>query len=257
MASEMYCLRWNDFESNIATAFCELRDNKDFFDVTLACEDGQIQAHKVILSACSPFFRTVLRRNPHQHPLIYLKGVSFRDLKFVLNFMYHGEVNVAQEELNSFLALAEELKVKGLSKDADEPSKAPNDLNSSNEMIMMKPEVILEEVNQNYVSDTGGDNKLEEGGVKPKVIDKNSSEEDRQIVEDRTIVEDNIVKEVEGWKCKVCGRKGKKSHILDHIESAHFAHLFKYECSVCGKNSKTKSALRTHMNTHHRDFHNC
>jgi len=113
-ASEKFCLRWNDFESNISVAFREIRDEKDFFDVTLACGDRQIQAHKLILSACSPFFRGVLRRNPHAHPLLYLKGVDYSDLQAVLNFMYHGEVNVAQEELNSFLAVAEDLKVKGL-----------------------------------------------------------------------------------------------------------------------------------------------
>jgi len=112
--SEKFCLRWNDFESNISAAFRELRDDKDFFDVTLACDDEQIQAHKVILSACSPFFRDILRRNHHQHPLLYLKGVKYTDLQAVLNFMYHGEVNVAQEELNSFLAVAEDLRVKGL-----------------------------------------------------------------------------------------------------------------------------------------------
>jgi len=114
MSSEKFCLRWNDFESNISVAFRELREDKDFFDVTLACDDEQISAHKVILSACSPFFRNILRRNPHQHPLLYLKGVKFTDLQAVLNFMYNGEVNVAQEELNSFLAVAEELRVKGL-----------------------------------------------------------------------------------------------------------------------------------------------
>merc|ERR1719228_54835 len=114
MSNEKFCLRWNDFESNISVAFRELRDDKDFFDVTLACDDEQLQAHKVILSACSPFFRTVLRRNRHEHPLLYLKGVKYADLVSVLNFMYHGEVNVAQEELNSFLAVAEDLKVKGL-----------------------------------------------------------------------------------------------------------------------------------------------
>ena len=95
-------------------AFRELREDKDFFDITLACDNEQLQAHKVILSACSPFFRTVLRRNRHEHPLLYLKGVKYADLVSVLNFMYHGEVNVAQEELNSFLAVAEDLKVKGL-----------------------------------------------------------------------------------------------------------------------------------------------
>merc|ERR1712096_314909 len=114
MGTEKFCLRWNDFESNISNAFKELRDDKEFFDVTLACDDEQIQAHKVILSACSPLFRNILRRNPHQHPLLYPKGVKYTDLQSVLNFMYHGEVNVAQEELNSFLAVAEDLRVKGL-----------------------------------------------------------------------------------------------------------------------------------------------
>jgi len=122
MASEKFCLRWNEFENNISQAFKELRDDKDFFDVTLVCDDEQLQAHKVILSACSPFFRNVLRRNPHQHPLLYLKGVKYSDLQSVLNFMYHGEVNVAQEELNSFLAVAEELRVKGLTQNNQQSS---------------------------------------------------------------------------------------------------------------------------------------
>ena len=122
--SEKFCLRWNDFESNISTAFRELRDDKDFFDVTLVCDEDQIQAHKVILSACSPFFRSVLRRNRHEHPLLYMKGIKYVDIVSVLNFMYHGEVSVAQEELNSFLAVAEDLKVKGLTQnDSDNSSK--------------------------------------------------------------------------------------------------------------------------------------
>merc|ERR1719278_537688 len=113
-SSEKFCLRWNDFESNVSTAFPDLREEKDFFDVTLACEDSQLQAHKVIIAACSPFFRDILRRNPHQHPLLYLKGVKHRQLESVLDFVYHGEVNVAQNDLNSFLAVAEELQIKGL-----------------------------------------------------------------------------------------------------------------------------------------------
>jgi len=112
--SEKFCLKWNEFESNVSTAFRELRDDKDFFDVTLACDGNQLEAHKVILSACSPFFRGVLKRNPHAHPLLYLKGIKYEDVLAVLNFMYHGEVNIAQDELNSFLAVAEDLQVKGL-----------------------------------------------------------------------------------------------------------------------------------------------
>jgi hypothetical protein len=130
MASEKFCLRWNDFESNISVAFRELREEKDFFDVTLACDDSQVQAHKVILSACSPFFRNILRRNPHQHPLLYLKGVKYKELLSVLNFMYQGEVNVAQEELNSFLAVAEDLRVKGLTQNNSGTSSSNTDHSS-------------------------------------------------------------------------------------------------------------------------------
>merc|ERR1712042_50829 len=126
----------NDFESNISIAFRELREEKDFFDVTIACDDNQIQAHKVILSACSPFFRNVLRRNPHQHPLLYLKGVKYSELMSVLNFMYMGEVNVAQEELNSFLAVAEDLRVKGLTQNnaesGDKSKSEPNKSSTAN-----------------------------------------------------------------------------------------------------------------------------
>merc|ERR1712111_51834 len=128
-SSENFCLRWNDFESNVSGAFRDLRQEADFFDVTLGCPDGKsLQAHKVILSACSSTFKTMLRdtqRNTNSHhPYIFLRGVSFPDLSAVLDFMYRGEVNVAQEDLNSFLAVAEELQIKGLTqKEGGEPSK--------------------------------------------------------------------------------------------------------------------------------------
>jgi len=123
MTSEKFCLRWNDFESHISGSLKDIRDARDFFDVTLVCEEEQLQAHKVIISACSPFFRNILQRNPHQHPLVYLKGVKYAELQSVLNFMYHGEANIAQDDLNSFLAVAEELKVKGLTQNQSENSK--------------------------------------------------------------------------------------------------------------------------------------
>lgn len=115
MAAERFCLRWNDFESNLSTSFREIRDDGEFFDLTLSVGDQQVQAHKLVLSACSPFFRSVLKQNPHQHPLLYLKGVTFGDLTAILNFIYHGEVSVAHDALNSFLTVAEELRIKGLS----------------------------------------------------------------------------------------------------------------------------------------------
>lgn len=119
-ATENFCLRWNDFESNVSVAFRDLREDEDFFDVTLLCDDHSgrsLQAHKVILSACSQLFKQMLRScsaTGQPNPMIYLRGVRLSDLESVLDFMYHGEVNVAQEDLNSFLAVAEDLQIKGL-----------------------------------------------------------------------------------------------------------------------------------------------
>ncbi|XP_059090105.1 protein tramtrack, beta isoform-like isoform X1 [Tigriopus californicus] len=123
MGSDNFCLKWNDFESNISSSFKEIRRESEFFDVTLSCDQGneQVHAHKVILAACSPFFRRVLNKNPHQNPVIYLKGVDFHNLNAILNFMYYGEVNVGQDELNGFLKVAQELSVKGLT---DGPKKS-------------------------------------------------------------------------------------------------------------------------------------
>merc|ERR1712208_259969 len=92
-----------------------LREDNDFVDVTLVCEDGQqVEAHKVILASSSPFFQKLLGRNKHPHPLIYMRGVKSDDLLAIVDFLYCGEANVFQENLDSFLAVAEELQLKGL-----------------------------------------------------------------------------------------------------------------------------------------------
>ena len=93
----------------------ELRENDNFLDVTLVCDDDiQIKAHKNILSVSSNFFRNILRKNPHPHPLIYLKGLKHSELVDLVEFMYSGKVEIAQANLESFLASAHDLKVKGL-----------------------------------------------------------------------------------------------------------------------------------------------
>jgi len=111
---EQFCLRWNDFQQCIKSTFQDLRDENDFMDVTISCDGEQVKAHKVILSACSVTFKTLLKKNPAPHPVIVLWDVSPRDLAAILDFMYHGEVNVKQDHLNSFLAVAERLRVRGL-----------------------------------------------------------------------------------------------------------------------------------------------
>ena len=118
MTTEKLCLKWNDFQNISQTSFSELRDDKDFTDVTLACEDQITRAHKVILSACSPSFNRLLKTHPNpQQPLIYMRGVKSSDLIAVIDFIYRGEANVFQDELENFLNLAEELDLKGLTEE--------------------------------------------------------------------------------------------------------------------------------------------
>jgi len=114
-SSEKLCLKWNDFQQNIQSAFGRLRQDRDFIDVTLVCEDGEkVGAHKVVLLASSPLMQMILRQDPHPHPLIYMRGTRSKHLKAIVDFLYYGEVSIADEDLSSFLALAEELKLEGL-----------------------------------------------------------------------------------------------------------------------------------------------
>ena len=113
--SEQLCLQGNDFRENVNTAFKKLRNDKKFTDVTVVCEDGQqMEAHKVILASSSPFFEKILQKTKHSHPLIYLWGFQSKDFASILDFLYFGEAKVYQEDLDSFLAIAEEIQLKGL-----------------------------------------------------------------------------------------------------------------------------------------------
>ena len=112
--SDKLCLQWNDFRQNITSSFGDLRSDKEFTDVTLACEDLQIEAHKVVLVASSPFFKELLRKNKNSHPLVYMRSLKSEDLAGMMDFLYYGEAKILQENLDSFLALAEELKLNGL-----------------------------------------------------------------------------------------------------------------------------------------------
>ncbi|KAK5645841.1 hypothetical protein RI129_004305 [Pyrocoelia pectoralis] len=114
MAVEQFCLKWNNFQTTLINAFGSLQNTEDLTDVTLTCEGIRIKAHKIILSACSPYFRSIFKENPCPHPVVILKDVSYQDLIAVLNFMYQGEVLITQDKLSSFLQTAEALQVSGL-----------------------------------------------------------------------------------------------------------------------------------------------
>lgn len=109
-----FCLRWNNFGTTMTAALHSLHEGGDFVDVTLAADGMQLKAHKLVLSACSPYFRDILKNNPCQHPVIILREVPIEDLEAVLAFMYEGQVNVSQTRLHTFMKLAEVLQVRGL-----------------------------------------------------------------------------------------------------------------------------------------------
>ncbi|XP_059479489.1 protein tramtrack, beta isoform-like isoform X7 [Neocloeon triangulifer] len=114
MASQQYSLRWNNYVRHMTSAFESLRSDRDLIDVTLSCEGKKIPAHKMLLSACSSYFKDLFKENPCQHPVIIFRNVTFDDLMALVDFMYNGEVNVEQEQLASFLHTAELLQVQGL-----------------------------------------------------------------------------------------------------------------------------------------------
>ncbi|XP_050349148.1 protein tramtrack, beta isoform isoform X40 [Nymphalis io] len=127
MASdEQFSLCWNNFHANMSAGFHGLLSRGDLVDVTLAAEGRILQAHKLVLSVCSPYFQEMFKMNPTHHPIVFLKDVSHSALRDLLQFMYQGEVNVKQEELASFISTAEQLQVKGLTGNQNEESSTPS-----------------------------------------------------------------------------------------------------------------------------------
>ena len=113
--SERFSLKWSDFQSVVSQSFSVLRQEADFYDVTLVTDDHtQISAHKLVLSASSDLFKSILRKNHLSHPLLYLSGVDSTSLGFVLDYIYQGEVEIYQNELDNFLEVAQKMKIDGL-----------------------------------------------------------------------------------------------------------------------------------------------
>ena len=113
-STEKHHIRWNAFESNICKTLGDLNGDKNFEDVTLVCDGQYLEANKVVSSVASSFFHRILKQNPHPHPLICLVGIKLSDFDALLNFAYFGEFSVATSDLDTFLATAETLEMKGL-----------------------------------------------------------------------------------------------------------------------------------------------
>ena len=245
--SEKFCLQWSDFRSNVSSAFLELRQDKDFTDVTLACEDGQqMDVHKVVLVSASPFFKNILKTNKHPHPMIYMRGLKSEDLVAVVDYMYKGEADVCQENLQSFLSIAQDLQLKGLKQDqnvnAVENIAIPKmEVNPFQETIIPSPQFAKgSNLGVSFLSDT--DNRSSEPA--PRL----SLEEINQNVKSLMMFSENSAPgktKGRGRKCKVCGKEGSMSSIVYHIESKHMP-VLAIPCDLCEKSFSSRTAFHSH-----------
>ncbi|KAG1661322.1 Protein bric-a-brac 2 [Nymphon striatum] len=119
MESQEYCLKWDNHHGNLTTFFDDFLLSEKFVDVDITCEGKFIKAHKIVLSACSPFFKEIFSNNPCKHPVVFMNDVNFFDLQAIIEFIYKGQVNVNQKQLPSLLKVASSLQIKGLADFSD------------------------------------------------------------------------------------------------------------------------------------------
>ena len=229
---EKFCLKWNEFQTTVSQSFGLFRKEEDFFDVTLVTDDEvQISAHKLVLATSSSFFKSVLRKSPHSHPLIYLSGVDSANLEFIMNYIYHGEVNIYQEQLDSFLDIAQKLKVSSLISDGKEEPHSDQQPRSKLQDLQDR-NLFKEEIQESFV------NPIELNQTK-KATFVIANQEESEI---REKVSEMLVKRDGNFMCTVCGKAGRdmsnmKRHAETHIEG------LTYNCTLCDKTFRSKNAL--------------
>jgi len=262
--TEKLCLKWNDFQENTNAAFGSLRNDNDFSDITLACEDGeQVGAHKVILAASSPFFHTMLGRNKHPHPLIYMRGVKSADLVAIVDFLYYGEANVNQENIDAFLAIAEELKLKGLTGNKQDGTDGEAH-QSSTYSEQKKRTNIKQEPITNRQKKLSSENIVERSSNQTEPIEGTVAVTDFAVSGDLQELDDKInylmskgeslmpngSSMVRATVCTVCGKEGKLSNIRDHIEANHLEGV-SIPCNFCEKSFRSRNGMRQHKKLIH------
>ncbi|XP_046623323.1 uncharacterized protein LOC124306598 isoform X2 [Neodiprion virginianus] len=131
MFPQQYCLRWKYHHSNLQTMFSQLLERQAYCDVTLACEGQTLRAHKVVLSACSTYFDTILSEYAERDPIVIMRDVKFADIKVLVDFMYKGEINIDHTRLSSLLKTAEDLHIKGLAEVSWRSDSVQNDMSNS------------------------------------------------------------------------------------------------------------------------------
>ena len=262
--TEKLCLKLNDFQENLNSAFGSLREDKDFTDVTLACVDGkQLESHKVILATSSPFFQNLFVKNKHDHPIVYLKGMNSEALVAILDFVYYGEVNVDQDNLEAFLAIAEEFQLKGLTGNIYEEEVKEN---TGKQIIQPTQYQPIQKQYQSTQKQNQPKQTVSNNGVLPSeeissdimkqsnnvVIPNNFSEDFKELDEIvNSMIEKNETLTKTRHTCKVCGKEGHRNDIKKHIEANHLEGV-SIPCKFCEKTFRSRKSLREHTLKYHR-----
>ena len=242
--SEKLCLKWNDFQENLNSTFGGLRNDQDFADVTLVCEDGtQIETHKTILASSSPFFMDILKTNKHPHPMIYMRGLKADDLVAMVDFLYYGEANINQESLEVFFGLAEELRLKGLT--GSSTKRNPREL--------IATEGIIEEKKYDVKSTPGYSIYKSNAKTESSLVTLVSVEADQLDVQIKSMMTrtENESKNGKSSAYNVCGKEDWISNTKSHIKSNHIESNISHSCDICGKVSRSKAGLRMHKSREH------
>merc|ERR1712179_37469 len=242
--SEKFNLRWNDFENNVTESFATLREEADFFDVTLVTEDlVHLFAHKVVLSSCSSVFKQLIKSSNHPHPVLFLRGVKSKALEYTLDFIYSGHVEIFQNHLNDFLELGQDLKLKGIINDIMDEKKDDDRkiIESANEN---NSEPVFEKILKPFEHDT----------TEFSVVGNMDNKDD----DFETTINGMIEKVGTMWYCKVCGKEyipRNKTSLKCHVESNHVTG-FKHPCKICQKIFSTARSLSQHNLRIHRTASN-
>ena len=248
--SEKFCLKWNDFQTNIGKSFKSLRHDDDLFDVTLVSDDhNQVSAHKLVLSACSEYFKNIFKTNKHSHPLLCLEGVTSQELNNVLDYIYNGEIQIYQDNLDRFLDVAQRFKLEGLIGNATpkEEEVVVNDNNSCNEINVRQ----FKEVDSKFSPESMISKNSFFSAISP--LETVIPGDFTSINELNQRIEEEIIREPGGvFKCGRCQKQFNKiSNVKEHIET-HFDGL-SFPCQLCGKDFRSRQCLRKHKINHHKN----
>ena len=256
---EHLCLQWADFRENVDSAFGRLRYDKVFADVTLACEDGQqMDAHKVILAASSPIFEEILQRNKHPHPMIYMRGFQSKHFASILDFLYLGEANVFQVDLDSFLYIAEEIKLKGLTQktsseilEAQRKTQHPEPVAETLESTTRGRNMISDANFSGNTSIQALEISSQSGSYLQSLDEKVKTMMDKgQNMITFGKQKDGKPIRVTSCVCKVCGKEGRTNDIRNHIEANHLEGI-SLPCDYCDKTCPSRASLRMHITKFH------